>query len=81
MIFEKLVKWFQINLLSPNLNETYYMQFMSKNNHTDDISIHYKTIQINNVYCTNFLGLTLDITLSWKPHIDKLISKGNSHAM
>jgi hypothetical protein len=30
MVFEKLVKWFQINLLSLNLNKTYYMQFMSK---------------------------------------------------
>jgi hypothetical protein len=63
-VFEKLVKWFQINLLSLNLNKTYYMQFMSKNSDTDDINIRYKTIQINNVYCTNFLGLTLDSTLS-----------------
>jgi hypothetical protein len=30
------------------------------------------------VYYTNSLGLMLDSTLSWKPHIDQLISKLNS---
>jgi hypothetical protein len=50
IVFEKLIKWFQINLLSLNLNKTYYMQFMSKTNYAVDINIHYKTIQINNVY-------------------------------
>jgi hypothetical protein len=54
------------------------MQFMSKTNYAVDINIHYKTIKINNVYCTHFLGLTLDSTLSWKPQIDQLISKLNS---
>jgi hypothetical protein len=78
IVFEKLIKWFQINLLSLNLNKTCYMQFMSKTNYAVDINIHYKTIQINNVYCTHFLGMTLDSTLSWKPHIDQLISKLNS---
>jgi len=42
------------------------------------MNINYKTNRINNVYYTKFLGLTLDSTLSWKPHIDQLISKLNS---
>jgi len=41
------------------------------------VNLNYKTNRINNVYYTNFLGLT-DKTLSWKPHIDELISKLNS---
>ena len=54
------------------------MQFMSKTNYAVNVNINYKTNRINNVYYTNFLGLTLDRTLSWKPHIDQLISKLNS---
>jgi hypothetical protein len=42
------------------------------------VNINYKTNQINNVYYIKFLGLTLDSTLSWKPHTDQLISKLNS---
>jgi len=42
------------------------------------VNINYKTNRINNVYYTKFLGLTLDSTLSWKPHTDQLISKLNS---
>jgi hypothetical protein len=38
---------------------------------------NYNTSRITNVYCTNFLGLTLDSTLSWKPHIDQLLPKLN----
>ena len=64
---------FPINLLSLNLNKTYYMQFLSKTNYAVNTNISHKTNRI-----TNFLGLTLDSTLSWKPHIDQLISKLNS---
>jgi len=77
-VFKKIIIWFQNNLLLLNLNKTYYMQFMSKTNYAVNVNINYKTNQINNVYYTNFLDLTLDSTLSWKPHIDQLISKLNS---
>jgi len=77
-VFEKIIIWFQNNLPSLNLNKTYYMQFMSKTNYAVNVNINYKTNQINNVYYTNFLGLTLDSTLSCKPQTDQLISKLNS---
>ena len=57
-VFEKILIWFQINLLSLNLNKTYYMQFLSKTNYAVNVNISYKTNWINNVYYTNFLGLT-----------------------
>ena len=76
-LFVKIIIWFQTNLLSLNLNKTYYMQFLSKSNYVINVNIIHKTIQISNVHHTNFLGLTLDSTLSWKPHIDQLISKLN----
>ena len=32
-LFDKVILWFLTNLLSLNLNKTYFMQFLSKNNH------------------------------------------------
>jgi len=75
-VFAKIIIWFQVNLLSLNLNKAYYMQFLSKTYYA--VNITYKPNRINNVYYTNSLGLMLDSTLSWKPHIDQLISKLNS---
>jgi hypothetical protein len=77
-LFEKLIIWFQTKLLSLNLNKTYYMQFLSKTNFAIKAQKGYKINQRTSVCHTNFLGLTLDNTLSWKPHIDYLTSKLNS---
>jgi len=43
-----------------------------------NVHISYKDNPTNNTYSTNFLGLTLDSTLSWKTHVDQLSSKLNS---
>jgi len=43
---------------------------MLKTNYAVNVNINYKTNRINNIYYTKVLGLTLDSTLSWKPHID-----------
>jgi len=40
--------------------------------------LSHKDNPINITSCTNFLGLTLDSTLSWKTHIDQLSSKLNT---
>jgi len=71
-VFEKIIIWFQNNSLSLNLNKNFYMQFMSKTNYAVNVNINYKTNQINSTYYTKFLGLMLDSTLSWKPHIDQI---------
>ena len=43
-----------------------------------DIHISYKANLINNTCSKNFLGLTLDSTLSWKTHTGQLSPKLNS---
>ena len=63
---------FQANLLILNFNKTNYIQFMAKPKPAVDLQIRYKDNLINNTYSTNFLGLTLNSTLSWKTHIDQL---------
>ena len=71
-LFEKIITWFQTNLLSLNLNKTHYMQFSSKINYALKVNVSHKSNQISSICHTNFLRLTLDSTLSWKPHIDQL---------
>jgi hypothetical protein len=51
---------------------------MPKSKLEDAAHISYKDNPINITTCTNFLGLTLDSTLSWKTHIDQLSSKLNA---
>jgi hypothetical protein len=59
-LFEKIIIWFQANLLSLNLNKSYYMQILLKTNHTVNMNISHKGTQISNVCHTNLLGLMLD---------------------
>ena len=54
------------------------MQFMAKPKLPVDIYISCKVNPINNTCSTNFLGLTLNNTLSRKTHIDQLSPKLNS---
>ena len=50
---------------------------MTKSKLAVDLHISHKINPIINTYSTNFLGLTLDSTLSWKTHVDQLRSKLN----
>jgi hypothetical protein len=54
------------------------MHFTTKSKFAVDIHINHKANPIRNTCSTNFLGLTLDSSLSWKMHIDQLSSKLNS---
>ena len=77
-LFDKVILWFQTNSLSLNLNKMYFMQFSSKTNYAPMVNLSYKSNSVFNVGFTQFLGLSLDSSLSWKPHIDQLNSKLNS---
>jgi hypothetical protein len=54
------------------------VHFTTKSKLTADIHISHKINPIINTYSTNFLGLTLDSTLSWKARTDHLSFKLNS---
>jgi len=64
--------------MNSKLNKTHYIQFMAKSKLAVFAHISYKDNPINITSCTNFLGLTLDSTLSWKTHIDQLSLKLNT---
>jgi hypothetical protein len=78
IVVEKISNWFQYNLLVLQFNKTYYMHFTTKSKLAVHIHISHKISPIINTFSTNFLGLTLDNTLSWKTHIEQLSSKLNS---
>ena len=69
IVVEKISSWFQNNLLLLNFNKTYYMHFTTKSKPAVDIHISHKVNPIINTYITNFLGLILYSTLSWKTHL------------
>ena len=71
----RLNNWFQDNLITLNLNKTYYIHFMNKSINTSDIQIMTENKYISSVKEIKFLGLITDNTLSWKGHIDCIIPK------
>jgi hypothetical protein len=48
---------------------------LNKNTRNLDIVIEYDNRRISNISYTKFMGITLDNTLYWKPHIDQLPPK------
>ena len=70
-------EWLNIDKLSPNVSKTKYMIF---HHHQRNIKTITPTLKINcepveTVTEFNFLGLTIDENLSWKPHIQKISNK------
>jgi len=67
--------WFKANFLSFNFNETYYLQFQTKNYIDNILDINYLNKNIANCPYTKFPGLMVDDNLAWKNNINQLISK------
>ena len=76
--FEQLIKWFKSNLLLLNFDRTYFIQFNNKSNYTSEMQINYEDKQISIANETKFLGLFINNNLSWKTHIEFIMSKLNS---
>jgi hypothetical protein len=77
-IFIVVNEWFRNNLLSPNLDKTTYLQFRTKNSQIPDSNIILLNNQITSSRNTTFLGLTIEETLSWKCHINQVLSRLSS---
>jgi hypothetical protein len=72
-----ITNWFQSNLLTLNGNKTHFMQFLINKQNERIIQINAPNSLNTNINSTKFLGLTLDVSLSWKNHIATLTSKSN----
>ena len=73
--FGQISKWFQVNSLFLNISKTYFIQFSSKSLNYPDINFTYGSNCISKVNDTEFWGLIIINTLSWKTHIDKILPK------
>ena len=74
--FAKVLDWLRANKLIINLTKTYCMLFTNKNENTT------LTIRANNTVLEQkseckFLGIIVDNEISWKPHINHILSKVN----
>ena len=69
-----IVKWFQANKLTLNIDKTVCLLFQ-KQGHSEEIHITVDNITIHNTHETKFLGIWLDEHLSWTTHKQKLILK------
>ena len=78
IVMSRINKWFQDNLITLNLEKTYFIQFSNKNPNNQDIHINIEKKNITTVNEIKFLGLKIDNKLSWKRHIDYIIPKLNS---
>src|SRR6056300_915965 len=71
--------WLSVNKLSINIDKTKYIIFKTKNKVINycDIDLKINDASIERVANFNFLGLTIDECVSWKPHICKVSFKLN----
>jgi hypothetical protein len=76
--FQDINTWFTVNLLTLNFNETHYLEFRTKNHYNVNTQINCDQKNITNATEIKFLGLIINETLSWKQHIEQVISKMSS---
>lgn len=67
--------WLLVNKLSLNIGKTKFMLFYKPGKNVPLIRPIIAGNPLEQVSSFNFLGVTIDSSLSWKPHIDKIASK------
>jgi len=77
-IFRDINNWFKVNQLTLNYNKTNYLKFNTKNSWDCELQPNYQGNCIKSSSNTKFLGLTIDDSLSWKAHVDQIVSKLNT---
>jgi hypothetical protein len=71
-------EWFSVNGLSLNIDETKIVKFSSNHLHNDQFQITHLNKVMEAATNIKFLGLELDIRMSWKTHIAKILPKMSS---
>ena len=66
---EKITIWLKVNKLSSNVQKTKLMIFHRKQKHIQNLNISINGLNIERVESFNFLGITLQETLSWDSHV------------
>jgi len=69
---EKISNWLKLNKLSPNNDKTKYMLFHNKQKIITPVTINFDGKSIESVNHFKYLGITLDNSLTFNPHISKL---------
>jgi hypothetical protein len=69
-----IVEWLHTNRLSINIKKCHFM-FFSPHDVLHDSNVKISDVNIDEVYHTKFLGVTIDNKLSWKNHITYIKSK------
>ena len=70
-------EWLLINKLSVNINKTKFMMFHHPQRKIEHLvpALELNSEPLERVSEFNFLGLTLDEHISWKPHVQKIANK------
>jgi hypothetical protein len=71
MMFRLMNEWFK----SLNFDKTCFVQFIAKNKFINKLNIEYDDKLLSESNEVKFSGMTLDNTISWKKHINSIISK------
>ena len=72
----KVKKWLEANRLALNVSKTNYVTFHSPSKEINEfIKIKLGQKAINQVNCIKYLGIFIDSTLRWKPHVTELSPK------
>ena len=68
-----MIKWFVVNNLVLNLDETNIMKFTTKNSSHSTLHIGYKEKYVEETVIAKFLVIHIDTHLNWKNHIEQII--------
>jgi hypothetical protein len=75
LAFIQLNEWFNANLLLLNYKKTQHMQFATKSNSLNEMTLQFKHSSISSVTAIKFLGITTESSPTWKAHISDLMPK------
>jgi hypothetical protein len=71
-------EWFSVNGLSLNIDKTKIVKFSSNHLHNDQFQITYQNKAVEAATNIKFLSLELDMHMSWKTHIAKILPNMSS---